>query len=281
MSQIKEKILLPLSFIIASISSNLFALDPYDNIPAPEGLYFLNYAVNANANHFNDQNGNVSDNNMNFDLSQNVFRVAYYGKSSSKKSFVANVAVPLGRISLKDDTDSGLGDITVASGYWVIDDNKAKTWVSLGLLTILPTGNFDKNKTANMGNNVYQIRPFLDVAKKIGKFQIESTIRYNMYTKNKDTNLKKGSEVLFETFLGYNFSDNNLIGLHLNTTSGENNKSSGNVVVNSGLTRHQVGGSYLYNFNKGPTLSLEYFKDLKAKNTLDTQVSLMRLSWKL
>lgn len=56
-----------------------------------------------------------------------------------------------------------------------------------------------------MGNNVYQIRHFLDVAKKIGKFQIESTIRYNMYTKNKDTNLKKRFRSIVRNFFRVQF----------------------------------------------------------------------------
>ena len=273
------KKILMIPIFIAGVSSGIFAADPYDSFPFPEGVYFLNYTVNANADTFNDKDGNSADNDMDFNLFQNVFRFAYYDKSLFDNTFVANIAVPVGKIDLKGDDDSGLGDITIASGYWIIDDPETKTWMSLGLLTIAPTGGYDKNKTANMGSNVWQIRPFLDVAKKFGKFQLEGTLRYNMYTKNNDTDVQNGSETLIETFFGYDLP-NSLIGLHLNTVLGQDKKSGGNTVDDSAVTRYQAGISYLYNFGKGRTASLEYFKDLESKNTLDTQIFLMRLSWK-
>ncbi|MCG6553818.1 MAG: hypothetical protein L7F77_15955 [Candidatus Magnetominusculus sp. LBB02] len=51
-------------------------------------------------------------------------------------------------------------------------------------------------------------------------FDLELTAKYNIYTKNVDTGLTKGNEVVFEELIGYFVNPDFLIGMHLNQIYG-------------------------------------------------------------
>lgn len=258
-----------------------YAVDPFDNIPAPQGLYFLDYPVYYTAQKIMDSQGNAVLDNLDLHSYQNIFRITYYNKTTFENTWAFTLLVPVGRIEMQNKHDEGLGDFTVASAYWMIDDAVSKTWLGAVAYVDIPTGSYDSEKTVNMGRNVWKFRPSLVFAKQFNNFDLEATAKYNIYTKNKDTDVKEGSEAIFEGYCGYFVKPNLLIGGHFNATFGQNKIVNDNKESDSGIRLYQAGPSIHWMIDNNIGFLFETIFDIKARNTTEGELLLVRLLWKV
>ncbi len=267
--------------IILSSVSESYAVDPFDNIPAPTGLYFLDYPFYSTAQKILNGNGNILSDDIGLRLLENIFRFTYYGNASVEHPFAVTVLVPVGRIELMGDHDQGLGDATIGTAYWIINDARSKTWVGAAFFADAPTGNFDPNKKANMGSNVWKVRPALIFAKQFENFDIEASYKYNIYTKNKDNNIENGSENIFEGYIGYFLKPQLLFGAHYNVVYGEDEKIGGQRVADSGVRVYQAGFSFNWMVSDNLGFMFENVYDYNTRNVPEGKIYLDRLCLKI
>ncbi len=269
------------AFMILLPISTSYAVDPFDNIPAPHGLYFLDYPLYSTANKIVDGNGNIIEDHIGLRVFENVFRLAYYGNTLAEHPFVATVLVPIGRVELMGEHDQGLGDITIGTGYWILNDNRSKTWVGAALFIDAPTGNYDPNKKANMGSNVWKIRPTILFAKQAGSFDVEASYKYNIYTNNRDTDIENGAEHIVEGYVGYYFEPQLLFGAHYNIVYGNDEKAGGQRVDASGKRVYQAGFSVNWMVSDSLGLMFENMYDYHTKNVPTAELYMVRLCYKI
>jgi hypothetical protein len=257
------------------------AIDPFDNIPAPKGLYFLTYPFYYSSQKITDKNGEIGINNLGLHVYQNIFRFCYYNKTTFDNTWAFTILIPVGRIEILDDHDQGFGDFTIASAYWLIDSQASKTWLGAVAYVDIPLGNYDPTKSANTGSNVWKIRPSFVFAKQINQFDIELTFKYNFYTKNQDTNIRDGNEAIFESYLGYFLQPNLILGGHFNVTHGQDKVVDGSKISDTGIRRYQAGPSINWMHSNTFGITFETIFDFATRNSTEGQLFLLRFCWKI
>lgn len=270
-------------FLFASFmfSEQCHALDPFDNIPFPEGKYFLTYPIYYTADRLKDGSGNTSVSNLDLDSYVNLFRFCYYNKTTFDNAWTFSFIQPVGRVEILGEHDQGIGDATVCGGYWFIDNPDSKTWFGAIGYVDIPIGDYDPAKSANMGANMWKFRPSLIFAKQFGKFDLELTAKYNIYTENKDIDTKPGQETIIESYLGYFLRPSLMLGGHFNATFGQDKTVGGSDVPDSSVKKYQAGPSINWTPASLCCITFETLFDFGVENSTSGQLYLVRLAWKI
>lgn len=269
-----------LVYLLCGGGEKCWGVQPYENVPGPQGAYLEMYPIYYSASRLNDKNGNALTTNLGFTLYENVAEVLYYNQSLFTNSVVAGIALPAGYTELLGDHDTGFGDVTMVVGYWLIDDPESKTWLAAGSYLDAPTGSFDKNKRANMGMNVWKIRPTIVLAKQFGPMDLELTTKYNIYTKNQDTGIRQGDEMITEGYLGYLVQPGLMVGANLNATFGGDSIVNGARIPDSGVQIFQAGPSIFKMFGQ-VGVSVGWLTDFGVRNSMEGYQVVARICWKL
>ena len=120
-----------LFFWLFIVTDKVYAIEPFDNVPAPQGWYFVAYPTYYSSQKLIDKDGNTAINNLDLHFSQNLFRLAYYDKTTFENTWVFSFGIPVGRIEILNDSDAGIGDIITAVGYILIENQASKTWLGI------------------------------------------------------------------------------------------------------------------------------------------------------
>lgn len=258
------------------------AVEPYDNIAGPDGTYLLLYPAYYAADDFMDSKGDTAITDFRLRSYSNVFRLSYAKTTErGKNNWLTTILVPISDVHIKNERAQGLGDVTLGYAYWVINRPETKTWLVLAGFADAPTGQFDANRIANVGSNVWKVRPTVGFAQQFNKFDVELTYRYNIYFKNDANGLKNGNESILESYFGYSVRPNLMIGIHANMIDGRNHSVNQIKVANSGVEKYQVGASANWVYGKTSGVTFEWLSEISTKNAPEGGVFLMRLFWKL
>jgi len=255
-------------------------IEPFDNIARPEGSYLFLYPSYSRADRLKDRNGNVLPTNPDATTYQILFKYNYFNRKLLPNATLFSVFLPVGCTEMLGDRDCGIGDLSLVSGYWFIDDPVSKTWFGGKVLTVAPIGSYNKDRKANMGGNVWKFQPTLFSATQMGKVQAELTARYTIYTKNADTGVQQGNDVSVDAYCGYYLWPSLLAGGHLNGTFGWDKTVNGSAVRDSGIQKLQAGVSVLKRFG-GFSALVEALSDFGVKNSTEGFTVLIRLCWNL
>lgn len=270
-----------LVLLLCATTETGHALEPYDNVAMPPGSYFSTYPLFSRSTRLMDKNGDAVATDPDLELYQNTFKYTYYDKALLPNTLSLVAMLPVGYIDLLGDHDGGIGDLTLVGGYWFVDDPVTKTWFGARLQTVVPIGSYDKDSRANMGGNVWKVRPVLYYAKQTGNFQLELTTKYTINAKNTDTDTRLGDDVGVEGYAGYFLRPDLLLGWHLNGTFGQDKTVAGNRVPDSGVRICQSGPSLLKKFGQGFSVTVLALSDFAVQNSTEGYTVLARLSWKL
>ncbi len=269
--------------ILSLLKTECQALLMYDNVAAPSGLYFLDYPAYCTADRLKDGDGDTSIDDLDLNSYTNTFRLLYYNRTTFKNTWAWSACLPVGRAEMLGDHDAGLGDLALAAGYWVVDDPNKKTWLAPTLFVDAPIGDYDSDKSINMGTNVWKFKPTILFAKYFGRVTTEAFIRYTMYTENNDTEVANGDEINFESFIGYFITPSLNSSVHFNATFGEDNELNGHKLSDSGIRKYQAGASIFWQPERSGMLNMtfQYFNDFGCENTFSGDTFLIRLTWKI
>ncbi len=259
---------------------NSYAGDPFEWTPAPQGAYFTVYPVVYDASKLTDRDGRTVTNDLDLSSYLGVFRLTYYNTTTFSNTWALTAFLPVGRVKLQEHSDSGIGDLTIGAGYWVLDDKTSRTSLLVGTFIDLPTGNFDEDNVVNLGANVFKLRPIVALTKSFDRFHAEVALKYNIYGKEPKTGIKAGDEIIGEGFAGYFFRPNLIAGGVFNALAGRNRTIHGEADPGTGIRKYQAGTSICW-IGSGFSVTIGALKEFGTRNTSEGFLLTGRLSWNL
>ncbi|MBU1053062.1 MAG: transporter [Proteobacteria bacterium] len=117
------------------------------------------------------------------------------------------------------------------------------------------------------------------MAKQLGKFNIETSLFYNIFTKNTDADINEGNETILEIYVGYMIYPGVLAGGNFNATFGENKTVNGHKIHNSGIRRFQAGPSIYWNTGNKLSITLSALSEFGIRNTSQGYLFSGRFVW--
>lgn len=268
--------LLPLGVALESS-----AQEPFDNVAPPPGSYVGLYPIFSRADRLMDANGNSLPVDPELRLDQVLLKYTFVDNTLLPHTTLLSVFVPVGKLELLHDSDTGTGDLGAAAGYWFIEDTTARNWLGGKLSISAPTGSYDKNRAANMGTNVWSFQPQVLAATRTGDFQMEIQGKYTTYSKNADTGVRQGDNLGLDLYCGYYLSPTMVLGGHVNGTIGEDRTENGTRIPDSGVKKWQGGASMYKRFSPMFSTLMMVTSDFGVENTTDGYTVLLKASWRL
>lgn len=267
-----REIKLLLATLIISSASSLFAISIGTAKKPPDGFYLLNYIIDYRADEVTDKNKNTSLDSFGLRVSQYSLRPLFY-----KDNFVyfATISLVDKEIAYYNSHKQGLGDISLAIGYFLPFDN-----IDMGpvLQVTLPSGQYDKNSLNNIGSGTYAIKPEFYVNKIFSKFMLDAAIKYSIKFENHETGIKDGNEVKIESVLAYMYSKKLMFGPSFTYSKSDDKELNGVKINNSDTMIYKIGADIKYPFNKRVGLLLNVMKDIESKNTVKGTTFMLRVS---
>lgn len=240
----------------------------------PPGTYFLNYLTHYSASKFRDGNGDSAVPNFDLKVTANVFRFLHVTKTQILGGYwgfhvflpVVNVDVSL---PIGSQSKTGLGDIIVDP---FILSWHSKNWhFATGIDIYIPTGDYDKNRLANVGRNYWTFEPiFAFTYLSDNGFEVSSKFMYDFNTENKDTNYRSGQEFHFDYTVAKKFDSISLgVGGYYYKQMTDD-KLNGHKVGTDGNKGQAfaIGPQFKYDY-KNMSFILKYQNEMKVKNRPD------------
>jgi len=127
--------------------------------------------------------------------------------------------LPFGQLKGKDDlaglgSAHGLGDLILAATVWLVNQPKSETYFGITPFLYLPTGDYDKNKSLNLGENrwklVLQAGYITPLSDKLLLDLIGDVTTYGKNNKFGPTSasMKQDSSLQLQAFLRYKLASN-------------------------------------------------------------------------
>jgi hypothetical protein len=184
------------------------AEDSMSGAVPPPGVYVINYSTYYMADRLRDNHGNRLNIPFRLGAFADVVRVLYSSKvqllggNAGAHLFLPvvsmNVTTPAGKGS-----KAGIGDIEFAPFIaWHLPNFHAVAAIE----TIAPTGDFDKDKIANIGRNYWTFEPVLAFTYlSDGGIELSGKFMYDVNTKNTDTKYTSGNEFHVDYTAAYHY----------------------------------------------------------------------------
>jgi len=264
------KILLTISCVILLVGS-AFAIDSY--VPYEPGVYLQGYPTYMTASNWYDSDGESADMGGTWSLLRFGFEPTYFGMMGDKR-WQASASIPFMSYSPSlGDSKSGLGDLQLSAAYWVIDDHKKGTYLSVWFWADLPTGG------DGLSNDQMNLRPGLAWAMEKAPYQFEVSAWYNLRMENSDTNYKPGNEIWANMTFGYHANEQMTPGLEIQTGWGSDDTYSDVTWPDSKTQWFKVGPSLEYNINPKAAFKVEGLYTVMGKNTTQSIDIGARITW--
>lgn len=237
----------------------------------PPGTYFLNYLTYYSADKIKDGSGKSVVPDFDLKVTANVFRFLHVTKTQILGGYwgmhifvpVVNVDVSL---PIGSQSKTGIGDIIIDP---LVLSWHSKNWhFATGVDIYIPTGQYDKNRLANVGRNYWTFEPIIAFTYLSDNgFDVSSKIMYDINTENKDTDYRSGQEFHFDYTVAKKFDKWSLgIGgyYYKQLTS---DKVNGQKVASDGNKGQAfaVGPQIKYD-HKNMSFILKYQKEMEVKN---------------
>jgi hypothetical protein len=240
----------------------------------PPGTYFLNYLNYYSANKFRDGKGDSAVPNFDLKVTANVFRFLHVTKTQILGGYwgfhvflpVVNVDVTL---PVGSQSKTGIGDIIVDP---FILSWHSKNWhFATGLDIYIPTGDFDRNRLANVGRNYWTFEPiFAFTYLSDNGFEVSSKFMYDFNTKNTDTNYRSGQEFHFDYTVGKKFDNISLgVGGYYYKQITDDKLNGQKVMPDGNKGQAFAIGPQLKYDHKNMSFILKYQKEMSVENRPD------------
>jgi hypothetical protein len=220
-----------------------------------------------------------------FDLNENVgvFRPVYYlslGKAwygegdfivdPQSLIFFADANIDGAAVGNNSIGASGILDPAVLATFWFVNAPKEKFWVGFSPYFTLPLGEYDKNRSFNLGNNRWEFKPEIGIVKGYGNFIGEVDISGQFFTTNHNfggstANMEQDPIFNIETHLSYDITKIWYVSLDYFYSHGGETEVAG-VNQKNTLDSHGLGVSMFWMVGSNNQLMIEYRDDFAVKN---------------
>ena len=266
--------------------------DPKDTLPVPAGTkaFVLYYRI-VNGDKYT-VNGNTVNNNADMNANLAMFRYVQYWEPIKKLTTQLNIIVPAGYQHLQmgsvDQSSSGLGDIQANTGF-------IYTWIknpdfmfnnTLSVYVIAPTGEYDHNKSVNLGMNAWDFRVNCTLASlKWKRITWEDIIGVDWYTNNNDYGpsggtLQRNNVFTWQNSLSFDINKDVWIAASYYYHSGGRTQLNG-VDYSNSVNEHKVMGTVGINTSFRSQLLLQYAKDVSLEFGVPVSEFHLRFAWML
>jgi len=262
--------------------------DARDYIPLEPGTTLIaTYFNHISATDFYVDGDKTSD-DVNLSANIGILRPVYYTKIGP---FVMDpqALIPFGSQSLDGDgvggvevSSSGLADPIVTATVWFINNPESKTWLGFTPFITLPLGEYDEDKSLNLGANRWAFKPEVGFVKGFGSYFFELAGNGEFYTDNDDytsqsLTLEQDPVYTLESHLSYNFTDAFYVsGDYFYHNGGET--SVAGVAQDDEKDDHAVQLTLGFLLNPSYQLLLKYKTDIKVENGLKTNTVGLRFA---
>lgn len=181
---------------IIFLPNNAFSWNwPKGTLPGPPNAQQYTYFHHSmSASNFY-ANGKKVDKNIDFDTSLDMLRYSYFTEElpfvkQVKQQIKLGFLLPTGKTEFRrtsinlDQSSSGIGDIGFAADSYLSLNKDLGLRGVFGLIASAPTGEYDKTKAINMGNNRWAFTPELGFAWQPGNWTLELYQAATFYTDN-------------------------------------------------------------------------------------------------
>jgi hypothetical protein len=236
------------------------AVNFYDGVRAPKGLYFLTYSSYFGADKSTAADAGTDKKDYGYAKYEEILRLCYYSPNA-----VFTAVVPFGSVKsgYYHEHSSGLGDISLGAGYF-LPYKKADILPALFVET--PTGHYDANKTVNYGSNQYDIKPSLYLYKAIGPCSVDAVARYFLRSENHKTDVAPGDEMHLQLLLGWQATKRSKFGPSFAWYKSRAREVGGVKVSGTRREALSAGPEFYYRFPRF-SATLTYLGDIRTKNT--------------
>lgn len=208
-----KRIIFILFCLLLAAPPQAWAFDARDYVPLPPDTVLLAFYYNHSwGEDLYSKDHKVSSS---ADLKSNValIRPIYYTELfgiTVDPQFI----LPVGEVELMDTQSSGIGDLTLAATFWVLDNKEDHYFLGYTPYVNLPTGAYDRDKIVNLGANRYSTKQELCFGLGSGSglwWELAGNVEF--FSENDDAAGADGSKVTSrkdpvlgaETHLSYDF----------------------------------------------------------------------------
>lgn len=284
-----SKSLIVMALLMAAAGETCLAGDTRGYVPAPADTYGLLFYYRHSAGNEKYSDGEKVAEDFNIQSNIQIFRPVYYSALASMPVSL-QALIPFGDISLdgssvgnRNFSTSGLADPTILAAIWPISNPATKTWLGFSEWFKLPLGEYDKDRTLNMGSNQWAFKTEAGFVKGFGDFYLELSPYIEFYTDNSDYStasitLEKDPVFCLETHLSYDINKAALVSLdHYYTKGGETTVAG--VSRNDETDTHSL--QFTFGFSPVPKqkILLQYLQDVSVENGPKTSRFGMRYTY--
>lgn len=254
--------------------------DPRDYIPLPAGTMLIaSYFSHISATDAYSKGDKVA-NNLNLSANIGMIRPVYYMKAGPF-TIDPQAIIPFGVQTLQTNSgaggeisSSGLADPILTATIWFVNDPESKTYLGFTPWFFLPLGQYDHNKSVNLGENRFKFREEIGLVKGFGDLNIDLTASIDFFTDNKEfgpSSVKMSQDPIlnFETHFSYDINKNFYTSLDYFYHNGGETTVAG-VKSDNEIETHAAGATLGFMLSPSYQLLFKYKQDLSVENGLKT-----------
>lgn len=262
------------------------ANSPRDYIPLDPGTFFL--ALYYNHYFGNDLyvKGEKKNRTTNYTGNISILRPVYY-TNLGPFTIDPQLLLPVGEVSLSGEQSSGIGDATLAATIWFINNKETKFILAYTPFLTIPTGQYDRESSVNLGANRWATKHELCVAKGFGdRTWLEVAVNAQFYFDNYNALGPNGNKVTAskeptlgtETHLSYNFTKEFFGSLDYYYAYGGETILDG-TRLNDWVSTHTAGVTFAYMLNPRTQIMTNFNTDAAVYNGVRTSTFGVRLGF--
>jgi Protein involved in meta-pathway of phenol degradation len=259
---------------------------PRDYIPLDPGTGFLALYYDHGFGNELYSKGSKKNRTTNLVTNVSILRPVYFtqiGPFTIDPQFL----LPFGEATLSNDQSSGVGDLTLAATVWFINNKENKFIFAYTPFLTIPTGQYDRDSSVNLGANRWATKHEICVVKGFGdRTWLEVAVNAQFFFDNDnaagDNNRKvtASKRPVFggETHLSYDFTKEFFGSVDYYYANGGETSLDG-VWQNDWVSTHTAGVTFAYMLTKQLQFMTHFNTDLAVYNGIRTSTFGVRLGF--
>lgn len=246
----------------------------------PAGLYFLGYYQQYRATEFLDTQGNELIPDFDLDVHAVVPRLVWmtdHQVAGGQLGFYGILPLVNLRVQMAGQRDhrSGIGDVMLGSMLGWHQDNHH--WVA-AVEGILPTGEYNADRLANIGKNYYTVRPIVAYSYHHAGWDVSTKLAYSINSENDDTHYQSGQYFSADYSVGYQILPDVNVAVQGYVFKQMSDDQQDNVDIGFRGQSVAVGPAIQYQ-QKGWSLEAKYLTETKVENRPKGDAAWLKLVW--
>ncbi len=258
---------------------------PRDYVPMDPGTFVCCFYMQ---NSFGDtaySKGNITTSSAHYSGTLAMLRPIYYMEIGGL-TFDPQFILPIGQFSYDGKESTGIGDFTLTSAFWLLNNKEEQYYLAYTPYITMPTGSYDKNTPVNLGANRWATKQEVAMGKGFGPLWLELVTNLEFYFENdealgangEDASLDQDPLLGIEAHVSYDFTKKFLGSLDYFYSYGGETSLDGER-QHDWVNTHTLGATLAFMFTAHTQLQTYFKYDVATYNGLQTGTVGMRLAY--